>query len=199
MNDNSRHCSTAETSTDLNSLLKRQEKSLSLLRQRMQLQGQLDTANRKLAEAREEYHRWAQRQLLPWRGLMGLGLVFALGVIVSLMALFAGFFRIHADQRWTLGLSGISICGFSLLIKGFLEFAAGRGAAGCREEIASVRKQMDRLRDEIERIEPQLPPSHEPYAVQLHHAEDRWQELNDLQTARTAAPGSLAACRGGTK
>ncbi len=170
-----------EGGTDLSGLLRSEEKQITLLQQRIQLQGQLDTANRKLADARDDYRRRAQQQVLPWRGLMGLGLIFALGVIIAGVALFSGFFGIDVDQRGSIGFTGVCISILALAGKGILEFVAGRGAAQCRDEIISIRKDVDRLMVDVERIESQLPESSEPYAVQLQHTEDRWQEFNDLK------------------
>jgi uncharacterized protein YhaN len=175
---------------DLTTALRRLEKSSQLLKQRMQLQSRLETATRKRNEVREEGQSWLRQQLLPWRGLMFLGGVFSVGIILMLCAWFGRFFHASEDQRWTMGVMGASIGAAALVVKGLLEFAASRSADGCRSEQQSLQKQIQRMKDEIKVIEPQLAASTEPWATQLQRSEEervRLAQLQPLETQRLAA------------
>jgi uncharacterized protein YhaN len=176
---------------DLTTALQRLDKQIEVLRQRISLQGRVDSTNRRLKELRQEYKECVNGETLPWRGLMMLGIVFSLGIMLMLVAVFGQFFQNTADQRWTLALIGTVISGGALALKGLIEFVAGRGAAGCRNEMASMRKQITRLSADVQRLEPQLPSGSEPFAVRLQRVEAERQKLSDLQPLETQRIAAL--------
>ncbi len=167
--------------TDLSTALKRGEQNVRLLRSRIETQGRLDTAQRQLAEVHEENFEWTKRQLIPWRGLMGLGVIFALGGLLLLIACFGDSFGLGDDQRGTLAILGGLLGALSLGAKGLYEFAAGRSAAGCRDELTQLKKQMARHREELQKIDKQLGPSSDTWHERLQEAEDEWEQLSELQ------------------
>ncbi len=166
---------------DVTTALRQIETRIQSLRDRIQIQGKYETSQRNLKDLLEECQEWTRRQLVPWRGLMIFGMTFSLGTILVLVAWFGRFFGVSGDQRWTLGMFGGAIAAGSLIVKAILEFAAGRSVDGCRAEIQSERKQLGRLRAEIQQLDSQLGTGAEPWAVRLEEAEDEWQLLSNLQ------------------
>ncbi|MCA9150886.1 MAG: AAA family ATPase, partial [Planctomycetales bacterium] len=175
---------------DLTTAVQRLDNQIGLLDHRIKLQGKIEASERRIKDLRREHNDTAAQQLLPWRGLMMLGGVFALGGVLLMIALFDTFGPSTVDQRWRLGILGAIVSSSSLIIKAIVEFAAGRTANACRDELMSHRKKITGFFEDIQQIEGQLPPSTEPHAIRLQRAEDelaRFRELQPLENQRVVA------------
>ena len=118
---------------------------VKLLQQRIRVDSQMEATDRGLQECRRESHDWSQKQMLPWRGLMILGLIFSVGAVLMLSAAFGSLFGASDHQRWTLALIGGAVSIGALAMKGLIEMAAGHSAQACQEEMEQLKRQAKRF------------------------------------------------------
>ena len=178
-------------SVDVTRQLNKLEQRGQLLRSRIQLDARIESAQRKLQSERRESHRLMKKELLPWRLLMLLGIVFSIGMTLLLAACFGRTLGLDLDDRWSLGILGVAVGIAPLMMRGLVEFAARREADACRDEIESGQKQIHRWLREREQVTAQLPADSEPWQAQLQANEDERVRLADLQPLETARQESL--------
>ena len=165
---------------DLDTAWRKTQQLAGLLKQRIQVEGQMESTRRSLKDCRRDGNRWSRKQLLPWRGLMMIGMAFSIGAILLLTATFGDFFEISGDQRWSMAFVGGALAVGVMLMKSLIEFTARRGLDASRGEAKQLQKQVERHSDEVTRLDSLLPPSTEPFAVRLHQVNEDMERLSEL-------------------
>jgi DNA repair exonuclease SbcCD ATPase subunit len=112
-------------------------------------------------------------------------MVFALGAIFLLVALFGRFFNMPTNERGTVAVLGVLVAALALGVKALYEFASRRRAESCHQEIGELVKQAGRCREEIGRLDKQLPASADTLQERLMQAEEDLDQLSDLQPLET--------------
>ena len=160
--------------------LGRLEKTMQALRHRMQLDTREEKLKRTVKQLREEMLDWRERQVLPWRGLMALGVIFSIGMVVASAGLLGEFIGI-ADQnrRWTLGITGVCISLLAPIIKNTSEHGAVRGEEACEDELEDVQKELAAIQRQIAEVNELLPPSSQPLVTRLQETEEQLAEMEE--------------------
>ena len=123
---------TAKTgSSDFDRTYKRTRDKMEALRQKMQLDTKQQKLRRKMEELNQDVKEWREREVLPWRAIIGLGLVFSTGFVLLSLGLLGKHIGLSADRSGMLMLMGV--CGLIVApgIKKLSELSAGRGADAC--------------------------------------------------------------------
>ncbi len=167
--------------SNLNNAVQRLQRQSDLLRRRIELDNRSTRLQRKLKETRKESLHWIRRQVPSWRGLMVLGSVFTLGFIVIMVGLFGHRFGITQDRRGMMAVVGGAISLASVMMRNLSEWSAGRNLSLCRSDMDSLRSQLNAATQELEEIDRQLPPSSDPWAVQLQQNQEVLEQLHELQ------------------
>ena len=159
------------------------------LQDRIDSDNQLAKLKRNQKEAREDASYWTQRQVLPWKGLMFLGAIFALGATVALTALFGKTFGVDADERLMMAAIGGAISFGAIVIKNVASFAASKSLQSCHHELDELGEQIEQAEGQIKALEEALPVSSEPFVVTLQNKQDeltRLQKLEPMEVQRVA-------------
>ncbi|MFC1759132.1 AAA family ATPase [Planctomycetota bacterium] len=166
--------------TNFGQRLARLETTMQALRQRMQFDTREEKLKRDIKQLRTEVKDWRERQVLPWRGLMALGIIFAFGIAMAGAGALGEFVGVPDDtRRWTLGITGVCISLLAPIIKNTSEHGAVRGEEACEDELDSVRKQLEEVQIQIIAANEHLPPSSQPLLVQLQDTEEQLHELEE--------------------
>ncbi len=153
---------------------------VALLQQRMQADVQLTKLRRNQHEAREEAHYWNQREVPSKRGLMVIGLIFTSGVIIMLVALFHSIFGLDDGHRGLVAILGLAVTAVAVVMKNVVEFAAGRRAVACQDEIRQLDKEIKQTEQQIQLVDRKLPSHSEPLAIRLQQKQDELDRLSQL-------------------
>ena len=127
---------------------------------------------------------------MPASALIGLGLVFVVGIVSAL----AGFFlpaSIVGRLGWPLALLGLLGTATATTIKVLLERTNAAKLRACQEQLDAVSSQLRQARSESDQLDETLPESADPSPVRLEQAEERLRALEAIspldarrQTAR---------------
>ncbi len=166
--------------TNFGQRLIRLETTMQALRQRMQLDTHEEKLKRTIKQLRVEAKDWRERQVLPWRGLMALGVVFSIGMAMAGAGMLGEIVGVPDDtRRWTLGITGVCISLLAPIIKNTSEHGAIRGEEACEDEIESVQKELGTIQEQIAAANEHLPPSSQPLVAQLQDTEAQLLELEE--------------------
>jgi len=168
------------------------------LRRRVQTDERLDQMSRYREELDEQSRRLVDRQLLPVGVLIALGSVFALGVMLAMIGLFASA-SIIGSLGWLMVVVGLAGTGTAAAVKVMLERSNARQLDACQKQLGMLQSQIQQAREEREHLDAQLPGGGSP-AGRLKAAEDELaalEELVPLDTRRTAGRQEARAAAAG--
>ena len=162
---------------------------VSQLRRRAQIDERLDQMTRYQVELEEQGRRLVDRQLLPIWVLLGLGVVFVLGVVLVMAGLFMPT-SVTGSVGWTLALLGLAGSGAAGLGKIMLERSNARQLEACQKQISMLQLQIQQAKEERDSLDGQLPRGGGPIVSRLKTAEQELAALEEfvpLDTRRAAA------------
>ncbi|MEZ6116416.1 MAG: AAA family ATPase [Pirellulaceae bacterium] len=175
---------------DLTKILLSLQTQTDHLEAKLNLENQQAKLKRTEKSLREELFTWQERMVLPWRVLMFLGLIFAAGVVVSLIGLTGNYLSLSDDKRWMMGIIGMAISAFAIIMKNVSQFGAARGADACEDELESLDKKLSLLHRDAEELDKHIPDEPEPLTTRLEAKEaaiDELQEFLPLENQRRQA------------
>lgn len=152
---------------------------VSRLRQRVQLQSRSEELSRRCAGLEEELQHAQVQQMLPLRMLLPLGGIFALGVMLLLVAISAPLLAL-AIPGWPLAVLGLCISGTAVSAKWAAEHSARRRNDLVSRQLQTARSQREQAQRDIEQLDAQLPEGGGPLTARLQRAEEELQALEGL-------------------
>jgi uncharacterized protein YhaN len=165
------------------------------LRRRIQVEERLDQMAGYETELDQQNRRLLDRQFLPVWLLAGLGIVFALGLVLVVAGVFMPA-SMTGSLGWALVLLGLAGGIAATAGKVLLERSAARQLDSCRKQVHMLRLQIKQAKEERDLLESQLPRGAGPSAARLAAAQQELAALEGLaplETRRAAASQEGAA------
>ena len=132
--------------------------------------------------------------MLPLPVLAGLGVVFVLGVMLILVAVFRPG-SIAGTLGWALAVLGLAGAAAAALGKILLERSNARQLDACQKQLTMLQTQIQQTKQDRDALDAQLPRGGGPIASRLQAAEQELaalEELVPLDTRRARRPGKRA-------
>ncbi|MFZ1933532.1 MAG: AAA family ATPase [Thermoguttaceae bacterium] len=178
----------AHGQTDLSSALDGAGNLVSQYRRRVQIDERLDQLARHRVELEEQSRSCSERQLLPVNALVGLGVVFVLGMVLVLAGLFlAG--PITGGIGWGLVVVGLGGIATSVGSKILIERSNEKQLEDCQKQLATLKSHVAQTADDRDSLDAQLPRGGGPIVSRLQAAENELAALEAiaLEDAKRAA------------
>ena len=171
----------ARGQSDLVSALDQAGNLVSQFRRRTQCDERLDQLARHQTELEERAQELSEHQLLPVNVLIGLGLVFAVGVMLALAGLFLPG-SLTGSLGWLMTVLGLGGIGVVILGKKMIERSNAQQLDSCQKQLATLQSQIQQTKDDRDSLDAQLPRGGGPIVTRLQAAE------NDLASLEEIAP-----------
>jgi uncharacterized protein YhaN len=173
---------TERNETDLQTAVQNAGERIALIRRRIQIEQRLD----QLARHRDELEQYRddlfERNVMPVWTTAGLGVLFATGIMLMLMALFAAFdyFVLTGTPPAALGLIGFLLTALSAAAKVGLERQASNKLDSVRKQLTMVNRQFGDVKQQRDELDAQLPTASGALDVRLQRAEEDLRRLEEL-------------------
>ncbi len=182
----------------LTDALERAGQRVAQLRRRLQVDERLDELTHERSELNETCDGLIEGQLLSGWMFAGVGLLFVVGVACLLGALAGVLLPIDAAPSLltTLAVVGIAATATAVAIKFSWERRAEQQLEEAQEQLELVCREIDRLKDERQDLDAELPAGGGPLVVRLEEAQrahSRLEELLPLEARRKMAHASADA------
>jgi uncharacterized protein YhaN len=185
--------------TDLQTAIAHAAERIQLFRRRIQIEQRIDQLNRHREELENYRDDLFERHVMPVWITVGLGVGFAAGIMMVLLALFA------AALSWHIGLEPLPM----ILIGSLLSMLCAAGKVGMerqtslkldgvRKQLGMVNRQGAEVRQQRDDLDSQLPAGGGALDVRLQRAEEdlrRLEELLPLQTQREVLKGKADSAK----
>lgn len=191
---------TERNETDLQTAVQNAGERIALIRRRIQIEQRLD----QLARHRDELEQYRddlfERNVMPVWTTAGLGVLFATGIMLMLMALFAAFdyFVLTGTPPAALGLIGFLLTALSAAAKVGLERQASNKLDAVRKQLTIVNRQFGDVKQQRDELDAQLPTASGALDVRLQRAEEELRRLEELvpqQAQRDALKAKVDAAK----
>lgn len=175
--------------TDLQTAIQNAGERIQLLRRRMQIDQRIDQFDRHREDLESYRDDLFNRHVMPMWTTVGLGVVFATGVMLALVT-FAGNFLdppLVQQQQGPIMLIGVVLAALAAGGKVGLERQTTFKLDAVRKQLSLVNRQLNEVKEQREQIDESLPRGGGALDVRLTRAEDdlkRLEELLPLQTQR---------------
>lgn len=182
---------------DLTSAIERAGQTVSLLRQRTQLDDRLDQMQRRQADLNEEIKQRADEQVLAPHTLVGLGVAVVGGLAMVLSGLFLPS-ALLGSAAWGLVALGVVSTGSGAAGKLLLERTASFRWDEAKRQADLLRTQLEQAKQQRTSLDSQLPKGSGPMLTRLAAAEKdqaTLEELLPLEAQRQSAEQEAAAAR----
>lgn len=118
-------------------------------------------------------------QLLPWEVVQALGVLFAVGAMLLLAALFGHNFGWQHQTRTGLAIMGVIGVGFAALLKVLLDGSSRHDLQSCQQQSDTLRRQLEAADNEAEELDRRI-PGKRTGPVDIRGAERRLTRLESL-------------------
>jgi uncharacterized protein YhaN len=191
---------TERNETDLQTAVQNAGERIALYRRRIQIEQRLDQLGRHRDELEQYRDDLFERNVLPVWTTVGLGVLFATGIMLMLMATFAAFdyFVLTGTPPGALGLIGFMLTALSAAAKVGLEKQAGNKLDSVRKQLTMLNRQYGDVKQQRDELDAQLPTASGALDVRLQRAEEdlrRLEEMVPQQAQRDALKAKVDAAK----
>lgn len=167
------------TKADVADAIEETHTRIGLLEQRVQVEERIERLETNSRELDETSMENLEQDLLPVRGLYGLGILFAAGVMLILGGMFfqPGW---TGGLGWVMALLGLAGVATVVGVKWTRDHDRRLEMDSCREQLDSTRFQLEEAKREALDLDRRLPQGGGPVTVRLRTAQDRLAALERL-------------------
>lgn len=182
--------------TDLQTAVQNAGERIAMYRRRIQVEQRLDQLGRHREELEQYRDDLFERNVMPVWTTVGLGVLFATGVMLMLMSVLVLFeaFTLNGTPPGALGLMGFMLTALSAAAKVGLERQASNKLDSVRKQLAMLNRQHADVKQQRDELDSQLPTASGALDVRLQRAEEdlrRLEELVPQQAQRDALKAKL--------
>ncbi len=166
------------------------------LRRRIQLEEIIGQSKQHFGELEQREAGLIERQVLPMPILAAVSCLFVLGFVLLVTGLVGRWFSLGDPLRLLMVLTGAVAGGAAVAMKIVLKRSVADQLLACQRQHELIKKQVQAARDELVRLDEQIPAGEGPLADRLRAEEARlaeWEKLLPIDADRRAALAKAAA------